>query len=109
MPNARTVVSATFQDAIEMMRGVRRSNLIIRFAYRNYEDDDVNVKSTKASTLYRDWYSECNICPPNDTDIYRLHILISPICTAIDIKEPVHFEQLMDSLEEVTVGHPHHE
>lgn len=102
---AKNVLDIAFNDVIEKNRGFRRAEIIIRFCYYNAEGKKVKVKSMKASALYRDWYGECIVCPPNDARISQLHILVNPICTALDIKEDVTFEQLMNVLEEVTVGH----
>lgn len=105
MLNARNTLNVTFDEAIEKIRSMRRAEIVVRFHYRNNEDEEIAVKSIKASALYRDWYGECDICPANDTKIYHLHILMNPACTALDISDDVSFERFMDALEEVTVGH----
>ena len=107
MPNARNTQNVTFKEAVEKLRGIRRAELVVRFRYRNCDDKEVAVKSVKASSLYKDWYGNCNICPANDTVIRRLHILINPSCTALDVTDAVTFEQLMDALETAAVGHAH--
>lgn len=105
MPNARNVLNVTFGEAVEKIRGMRRAEMVVRFRYQNNEEEEIAVKSIKASALYKDWYGECNICPANDTKIHHLHILMNPACTALDINDDVSFERFMDALEEVTVGH----
>lgn len=101
---AEKIMRVTFHDAVESIRGMPRAKMIVRFCYYNAEGKRIKVKARKASALYRDWYGECNICPANDAIITRLHILMNPTCTALDITEDVTFEQLMDAIEEVTVG-----
>ena len=105
MPNARHTLKVTFEEATEKIRGIRKSEMVVRFRYRNNNDEEVSVKSLKASALYKDWYNNCNICPANDAPLSHLHILLNPICTALDVTGEVTFEQLMDMIEEVTVGH----
>ena len=105
MPNARKILNVSFEEAIEKIRGMRRADMVVRFRYRNYDDEEVEVKSIKVSALYKDWYNDCNVCPANDTSISHIHILLNPVCTALDINDDVSFEQFMDALEEVTVGH----
>lgn len=107
MRNANKILSVTFNEAIEMLRGFRRAELIIRYRFNNVDDATVNVKSMKVSALYKDWYGECHFCPSNDTLINRLHILL-PTHVALDITHDVEFGRLMDALEEVTVGRKHH-
>lgn len=107
MLNARNILNVTFEEAIEKIRGMCRSEMVVRFCYRNNEDEEVAVKSIKASALYKDWYGDCDICPANDTKIRHLHILLNPTCTALDITDDVTFEQFMDALEDVAVGHKH--
>ena len=109
MPNARNVLNVTFGEAVEKIRGMRRSEMVVRFRYRNNDDKEVSVKSLKVSVLYKDWYNDCNICPANDAKISHLHILLNPVCTALDVEGDITFEQLMDALEEVTVGHGYSE
>ena len=104
MPIARNTLNVTFEEAAEKIRGKRRAEMIVRFRYRNYDDEEVKVKSLKVSALYKDWYTDCNICPANDASISHLHILLNPTCTALDITDDVTFEQLMDMIEKVTVG-----
>ena len=94
----------TFHDAVESIRGMSRAKMIVRFCYYNAEGKKIKVSPRKASALYRDWYGECNICPANDAVISQLHILMNPTCTALDVTEDVTFEQLMDAIEEETVG-----
>ncbi len=107
MAKANKVLSVTFDDAIEMLRGFRRAELVIRYHFNNVDDVTVNVKSMKFSALYRDWYGECHFCPSNDTLINHLHILL-PTHVALDITHDVEFGCLMNALEEVTVGHKNH-
>ena len=109
MPIARTTLKMTFEEAAAKIRGIRRAEMVIRFRYRNNDDEEVNVKSLKVSALYKDWYKDCNICPANDTQISHLHILLNQTCTALDITDDVTFEQLMDTIEAVTVGHKHYD
>lgn len=104
MPNARNTLIVTFEDAAEKLRGIRKSEMVVRFCYRNNDDQEVSVKSLKMSALYKDWYNNCNICPANDTPITHLHILLNQTCTALDITGDVTFEQLMNMVEDVTVG-----
>lgn len=104
MLNARNTLTVTLEEAVEKIRGNRRAEMIVRFRYRNNDDEEVRVKSLKASALYKDWYNDCNICPANDAQISHLHILLNPTCTALDITGDVTFEQLMDTIEAVTVG-----
>lgn len=105
MPNARTMLNVTFEEATEKIRGMSRSQMIVRFRYRNYDDVEVKVKSLKVAALYKDWYNDCNICPANDALVSHLHFLLNPICTALDVTGDVTFGQLMDTIEAVTVGH----
>lgn len=105
MPNARNTLKVTFEEATEKFRGMRRAEMIVRFRYRNYDDEEVRVKSLKVSALYKDWYNDCNFCPPNDAQISHLHILLNPICTALDVTGDVTFGHLMNTIEDVTVGH----
>ena len=107
MPNAKNVLKVTFEEAMEKVRGVQRGGLVVRFRYRNCDDEEVIVKSIRASALYKDWYGDCNICPANDAVVTRLRILINPSCTALDITHDVVFERFMDTLEAVTVGWKH--
>lgn len=104
MPNARNVLNVTFEEAIKKIRGNRRAEMIVRFRYRNSDDEEVRVKSLRVSALFKDWYSDCNYCPANDTPINHLHILLNQTCTALKITDIVTFEQLMDTIEEVTLG-----
>ena len=105
MPNARDVLKVTFEEAAEKIRGLCRAEMVVRFRYRNNDDEEVKVKSLKVSALYKDWYNDCNICPANDVQISHLHILLNPTCTALDVTSDVTVEQLMETLEAVTVGH----
>lgn len=105
MPNAKTTLTVSFEEAMEKIKGFRRSELVIRFRYNNAEDKPVAVRARKVSTLFADWYGDCAHCPPNDTTVRKVHILINPLCTALDIAEDVVFEQLMDRIEDVTTGH----
>lgn len=107
MPNARNILKVSFEEAVEKIRGVRRAEIVVRFRYRNYDDEEVAVKSIKLSVLYKDWYNDCNICPANDTPISHLHILLNQTCTALDIDDDITFEIFMNAVEEVTVGHKH--
>ena len=104
MLNARKRLNVTFEEAMARIKGYRRSELIICYQYLNVDDEMVAMKSLKVSTLLKDWYDECNFCPANDTDVSKVHILIHPICTALDISENVPFGQLMNAIEGVTVG-----
>lgn len=105
MPKARNSFNVTLQEAMEKIKAHRRSELIIRYRYLNAVDRMVTVRSLKVSTLFKDWYNECNFCPANDTAVSNVHILINPTCTALDISEDVLFGQLMDMIAAVTVGH----
>ena len=105
MPNARNIMNVSFEEAIEKIRGVRRAEMVVRFSYRNYDNEEIVVKSIKLSALYKDWYNDCNLCPANDFLISHLHILLNQTCTALDINEDVTFERFMDAVENVTVGH----
>lgn len=102
---ARNTMKVTFEEAIEKIRGARRSEMIVRFRYRNNDDEEVRVKSLKVSALYNDWYNDCNVCPANDAPISHLHIHLNPTCTTLDITDEVVFEQLMDTIEAVTDGY----
>lgn len=105
MLNARNVLKVTFEEVAEKIRGKRRAEMVVSFRYLNCDGEEVRVKSLKVSALYKDWYTDCNICPANDAHISHLHILLNPTCTALDITCDVTFEQLMDTIEAVTVGH----
>ena len=105
MPNARTRLTVTFEEAMERSKGYRRSELMIRYQFLNVYYEMVVVKSLKVSTLFKDWYDECNFCPANDTPASKVHILINPDCTALDISEDVPFGHLMERIEEITTGH----
>lgn len=105
MPNARNILNVTFKEAVEKIRGVRKAEMVVRFRYLNYDNEEVVVKSIKLSKLYKDWYNECNICPANDTPISHLRILLNQTCTALDINENITFENLMNAVEEVTAGY----
>lgn len=106
MRNASKTLSVTFDEAIEMLHGFRRAELIVRYFFINSDGAVVRVKSMKASALYKDWYGECNYCPSNDTYVSHLHILL-PTHIALDVKHDVRFERLMNVLEKVAVGHKH--
>lgn len=67
MPNARNTLKVTFAEATEKIRGIRKSEMVVRFRYQNNDNEEVRVKSLKVSALYKDWYNDCNICPANDT------------------------------------------
>lgn len=106
MRKASNTLNVSFEEAVEKMRGFRRAELIIRYRFTNADNATVDVKSMKASALYKDWYGNCNFCPSNDTYINHLHILL-PTHVALDIAHDVQFECLLNALEEVTVGHKH--
>lgn len=107
MTNASKLLKVSFAEATDKIRGIRRAEMVVRFRYRNNNDEEVRVKSLRVSALYKDWYNDCNICPANDTHISNLHILLTSTCTALDIISDVTFEQLMDTIEAVTVGRKH--
>lgn len=105
MPKAKNTLQVSFESAIEKIRGHRRAEIVVRFCYQNDANEKIAVKSIRASSLLKDWYDECNLCPANDAVINRLHILLNSSCTALDVTEEVLFGQLMDTIEAVTAGH----
>lgn len=103
MKQSTFVLNLPFEEAAKRMKGLCRSELVIRFSYINCEGKIISVRSCKASMLYRDWYGACNVCPPNDACISSLHILF-PNKTAADIQDTIRFDKLMDTIESVTKG-----
>ena len=103
MRNAQTTKQVTFDEAIRLMEGIRRSNLVMGYHFINYANDECIIRPTKVSAIYRDWYWECDCCPPNDTVVTHLHILL-PSHVALDVVEYVKFGTLMEAIEEFTVG-----
>lgn len=103
MRNAQVTKQVTFDEAIRLMEGIRRSNLVMGYRFINYANDECFIRPTKVSAIYRDWYWECDCCPPNDTVVTHLHILL-PSHVALDVVESVQFGTLMEAIEEFTVG-----
>lgn len=101
--NASCVKSVPFEEAVVMISGLRRAEIVVRFKFMNADDKPVSMKSMKLSALYRDWYGECAFCPSNDACINGLHILL-PTHVALDINESVPFGKFMDAVESVTKG-----
>lgn len=106
MRYAQTVKQASFSEAVSLMKGIPRSNLVMGYHYTNDWGEEVTMRSTKVSAIYRDWYGECDFCPPNDAEVTHLHILL-PKQVALDVVGDVQFGILMDAIEQVTVGHKH--
>ena len=65
---------------------------------KGYEDP---WRKHQKSPIARD--RECDCCPPNDTVVTHLHILL-PSHVALDVVESVQFGTLMEAIEEFTVG-----
>ena len=103
MSYAKNTLNVNFKEAVQEMRGFRRSEMIIRFRYQNDFGEEGIVKSLNASALYKDWYHNRDICPADDVHISHLHILL-PTCVALDVTDKVTFERLMNAIEDVTVG-----
>lgn len=55
MKQSTFVLNLPFEEAAKMMKGLCRSELVIRFSYINCEGKIILVRSCKASMLYRDW------------------------------------------------------
>lgn len=106
MRYAQTSKQVAFNEAVKLMKGIPRSNLVMGYRYINNWGEEISRRSAKVSAIYRDWYGECNYCPSNDTVVTHLHILL-PTQVALDVVEEVQFGNLMDAIEEVTVGHKH--
>lgn len=106
MRYAKTVKQVTFNEAIALMKGVPRSNLVMGYRYINNWSEEISRRSTKVSAIYRDWYGECDYCPPNDAVVTHLHILL-PTQVALNVAEEVPFGNLMDAIEAITAGRKH--
>ncbi len=103
MRPAKTALSLSFENVIPKLQGVPRSQIMVSFQYENADGNEVTVRSTKASTLYKDWYTECSLCPENDAYITCLHIHL-PSCESIDVDHDLTFEELMFAIEKYAAG-----
>lgn len=100
-----------FEDVLPLLKGIPRSSIIMNFRYTNYEGKTIYVRSARVSGIYKDWYRDCEFCPPNDTYARQIHMLLptTPETTQVDIIDKVPFGTLMEQIENLTEGHEVHE
>lgn len=103
MSNVRTTQKVSFNEAIAQMKNMLRGAVSMKYQYTNEDGKKVSVPTQKVSTIYGDWYGECNYCPANDTMVSHIHLLL-PTNVTLEVEGEVPFGDLMDAIEENTVG-----
>lgn len=73
----------------------------IGFTFENDIGKRVKQKQVRLSALYKDWYGECDMCPPNDAKITNVNMRTDVSKHRFDIlAEDLEFGDFMDILEE---------
>lgn len=93
-------MEANLAHAIQECKDLSPSKVWIGFVYLN--DDGVRIKRnmTRLSMLYKDWYSECEYCPSNDTKIIAVKMRTDVTRRKFEVTDAdLEFGDFMDELE----------
>lgn len=88
----------TLCDTIKQCRVCTPSTIKIEFSFVNMDEVEIEYKVTMLE-LYKDWWGECDLCPPNDTELSTL-IFYTPggYLFNVDVNG-LSFEELMESIQ----------
>lgn len=92
-------MEVSFFDAVSGCKGRRPSEIWVRFSFINDVGKCVTQKDIRLSILYRDWYGECEHCPPNDAKITSVNMRTAD-GAKFAVEDAIEFGDFMDTLEE---------
>jgi hypothetical protein len=93
-------MKVSLYDAIQGCMSSNPGKVWVEFTFENDAETRIRQKQVSLSTLYKDWYNECNLCPPNEAKI-------TDVCLCSDgnqhkfevVDEQLEFGDFMDELE----------
>ena len=92
-------MSVDLMTAIAGCKDVSPSHVWVGFSFVNDVGRTVRVKQLRLAALYRDWYGECDFCPPNDAKITAVSMRADSTRRKFNVADGLEFGDFMDELE----------
>lgn len=93
-------MNVSLDEAIRGCKPSTPAQVWVGFTFVNDLGVLVKQKQVKLSALYKDWYGECNVCPPNDAKITNVNMRTDVGQRRFDLLDTgLEFGDFMDTLE----------
>ena len=93
-------METNLEDAIQGCKPATPNKVWIGFAFVNDAGVRVRQRQVRLSVLYKDWYGECSMCPPNDAVITSVNMRTDVGKLRFDLPDgDLQFGAFMDALE----------